>query len=110
MRLWRSRRARIVVAVLLLGGAAFWWMLPRPLFREPLSAVLLARDGALLGARIAADGQWRFPEPEAVPARFARASFGMGSSIGATCTTTSSSRINASKRVSDGTALLSVSN
>jgi penicillin-binding protein 1C len=69
--LWRSRRARIALAALLLGGAAFWWMLPRPLFEEPLSAVLLARDGSLLGARIAADGQWRFPELEQVPEKFA---------------------------------------
>ena len=59
--------------MLLLGGAAFWWMLPRPLFREPLSAVLLARDGSLLGARIASDGQWRFPEARRVPDRFAQA-------------------------------------
>ena len=29
--------------------------------REPLSYVLVARDGSLLGARIAEDGQWRFP-------------------------------------------------
>ena len=70
---WRSRRARIAAAALLAGCAAFWWMLPRPLFREPVSAVLLARDDSLLGARIAADGQWRFPEIEAVPGRFARA-------------------------------------
>jgi penicillin-binding protein 1C len=73
LRLWRSKRARIAIAVLLVGGAAFWWMLPRPLFHEPLSAVLLARDGSLLGARIAADGQWRFPPLVQVPARFAQA-------------------------------------
>lgn len=70
---WRSRAARIAAAALLTGGAAFWWMLPRPLFREPLSAVLLARDGSLMGARIAADGQWRFPDIDAVPPRFAQA-------------------------------------
>jgi penicillin-binding protein 1C len=73
LRLWRSKRARIAIAVLLLGSAAFWWMLPRPLFREPLSAILLARDGSLLGARIADDGQWRFPELAIVPERFAQA-------------------------------------
>ncbi|MET0280833.1 MAG: penicillin-binding protein 1C [Steroidobacteraceae bacterium] len=72
-RWWRSRRVRITAVALLLGSAAFWWMLPRPLFREPFSAVLLARDGSLLGARIAADGQWRFPELAAVPQRFALA-------------------------------------
>lgn len=72
-RLWRSKRARIAIVTLLLSGVAFWWMLPRPLFREPLSAVLLARDGSLLGARIATDGQWRFPEMQRVPDRFATA-------------------------------------
>lgn len=70
---WRSKAVRVAAAVLAVGGVAFWWMLPRPLFREPLSAVLLARDGSLLGARIADDGQWRFPELDAVPERFARA-------------------------------------
>jgi penicillin-binding protein 1C len=70
---WRSRAAGIAAATLLIGGVAFWWMLPRPLFREPLSAVLLARDNSLLGARIAADGQWRFPELAVAPERFSQA-------------------------------------
>ncbi len=70
---WRSKAVRVAAAALAVGGIAFWWMLPRPLFSEPLSAVLLARDGTLLGARIAEDGQWRFPELDAVPARFVRA-------------------------------------
>jgi penicillin-binding protein 1C len=61
------------MAVVLIGSTAFWWMLPRPLFSAPVSAVLLARDESLLGARIADDGQWRFPDLEVVPERFARA-------------------------------------
>lgn len=69
----RPWRVRLALAALLAGGIAFWWMLPRPLFTEPVSAVLLGRDDSLLGARIAADGQWRFPDLEAVPARFATA-------------------------------------
>ncbi|GHT34817.1 penicillin-binding protein 1C [Bacteroidia bacterium] len=35
--------------------------LPRNLFDVPYSTVVLDRSGDLLGARIAADGQWRFP-------------------------------------------------
>lgn len=35
--------------------------------------VLEDRDGHLLGARIAADGQWRFPRKSKVPQRFAQA-------------------------------------
>lgn len=50
----------------------FIWLLskPDPLFDDPLSRVLVDRDGNLLAARIAADGQWRFPLPDSVPWRF----------------------------------------
>lgn len=47
--------------------------LPSPLFRDPISTVLEDRDGGLLGAKIAADGQWRFPRSSEVPERFATA-------------------------------------
>lgn len=42
---------------------------PLPRFRQPLATVVEASDSSLLGARIAADGQWRFP-PAAVPSNF----------------------------------------
>lgn len=54
-------------------GLWFWRMLPTPLFDAPQSYVLEARDGVLLGARIAADGQWRFPPAAQVPPKFRRA-------------------------------------
>jgi penicillin-binding protein 1C len=54
-------------------GIAFWLMLPKPLFDEPLATILLARDGSLLSARIAADGQWRFPPLAMVPEKYRRA-------------------------------------
>jgi penicillin-binding protein 1C len=61
--------------VALLAGVALaalgvWQLAPSPLFDVPQSAVLVARDGELLGARIASDGQWRFPPLAAVPARY----------------------------------------
>jgi len=43
---------------------------PFPRFRSPLSTVIEASDGSLLGARIADDGQWRFPGTEQVPGKF----------------------------------------
>jgi penicillin-binding protein 1C len=53
---------------------AWWWQLPpAPLFATPQSYVLEARDGTLLSARIAADGQWRFPGAARVPPKFRRA-------------------------------------
>lgn len=39
----------------------FYFSLPRQLFHPTYSTILEDRDGNLLGARIAGDGQWRFP-------------------------------------------------
>lgn len=55
------------------AALAFWRALPSPLFASPVSTALYAADGSLLGARIAADGQWRFPERAGVPDRLAAA-------------------------------------
>jgi len=43
---------------------------PLPRFSAPLSTVVEANDGSLLGARIADDGQWRFPPFDLVPEKF----------------------------------------
>jgi len=52
-------------------GFIFWlFCLPRPLFDDPVSTVIESREGVLLGARIASDGQWRFPALDSVPYRF----------------------------------------
>ena len=47
--------------------------LPSQLFRPVYSTVLEDRNGALLGATIAEDGQWRFPARDSVPHKFASA-------------------------------------
>lgn len=77
---WLARRFRpphhrrtLAVLVLLVSVISFWRGLPDPLFDEPLSTVVLARNGELLGARIADDGQWRFPPIAQVPEKFALA-------------------------------------
>ncbi|MEM7186497.1 MAG: penicillin-binding protein 1C [Bacteroidota bacterium] len=46
--------------------------LPKPLFDDPTSTVVESREGRMLGARIAPDGQWRFPRIDSVPYRFER--------------------------------------
>lgn len=69
-----TRRAAWACAALaLLIAAELATRLPTPLFDAPLSSVLEARDGTLLGARIARDGQWRFPARDEVPAKYAAA-------------------------------------
>ena len=53
---------------------AFLFCLPRDLFRGTVySTVVDSAEGELLGARIAADEQWRFPPCDTVPERFATA-------------------------------------
>lgn len=44
--------------------------LPSPLFNDPYSTVIYDREGHLLGGQVAADGQWRFPQPDSIPAKF----------------------------------------
>lgn len=58
---------------LILAGLLYWlFCLPRVLFESPTSTVIESREGYLLGARIAADGQWRFPASDSVPHKFER--------------------------------------
>ena len=63
------RWAGLAAAMLL----AFWLFVPVVPFDDPLSTVVLDRDGGLVGASIAADGQWRFGVAAGVPSKFAAA-------------------------------------
>jgi penicillin-binding protein 1C len=51
----------------------YWQSLPSALFDESYSTVLEDRNGELLSASIADDGQWRFPADGDVPDKFAEA-------------------------------------
>jgi penicillin-binding protein 1C len=51
----------------------FWFGLPEPLFQNPYCTILEDRNGELLSARIADDGQWRFPEITHIPEKFEKA-------------------------------------
>jgi len=48
-------------------------VVPVPRFKTPLSTVVLSAEGNLLGARIADDGQWRFPPSNVLPEKFTTA-------------------------------------
>lgn len=71
----RRHKLRTALIGTLSIAAALWYalLLPRPLFRAPYSTVLYARSGELLSAKVAADGQWRFPPATAIPDKYARA-------------------------------------
>lgn len=57
------------------GGILLLWLfcLPRELFEDvAYSTVVTDRSGELLGARVADDGQWRFPPCDTLPEKFVR--------------------------------------
>lgn len=63
----------LALSLFLILSGLFWLCLPRPLFDDPYSTVLLDRYGELLGARIADDGQWRFPPVDSLPEKYKKA-------------------------------------
>ncbi len=74
-RIWRwMKRYKYVLSSLFLTLFLIWFFcLPKVLFEDPTSTVILDRNGQLLGASIADDGQWRFPYNANVPDKFRKA-------------------------------------
>ena len=60
------------IKLLVLLGLLIWFYLslPKKLFNAPTSYVIEDKDGNLLNATIASDGQWRFPYNKNVPQKF----------------------------------------
>ncbi len=56
-----------LIAVLLI---IFWFIQPSELFKDPFCTVIIDKNNKLLGAHIAADGQYRFPVNDKVSAKF----------------------------------------
>jgi len=48
----------------------YYFSLPKKLFKEPTSTLIESAEGKLLGAKIAKDGQWRFPKRDSIPVKF----------------------------------------
>ncbi len=61
---------KIKLALLIIGLTWYTFCLPNQLFDDPTSTVIVSRENKLLGAKIARDGQWRFPENKNVPEKF----------------------------------------
>jgi penicillin-binding protein 1C len=68
-----SKRSWIGISVLLISGITYYFALPKTLFDDPYSTVLEDREGELMAATIATDGQWRFPQLDTVPDKFVQA-------------------------------------
>ncbi len=68
MVLLKKHRKKLIAISLLL--VAYYFCLPKQLFDSPTSTVVTSSNNELLGAVIAKDGQWRFPEIDSVPQKF----------------------------------------
>ncbi|TDY10501.1 penicillin-binding protein 1C [Meridianimaribacter flavus] len=49
---------------------AYYFCLPKQLFKDPTATVITSKNDELLGAQIAKDGQWRFPHNDSIPEKF----------------------------------------
>lgn len=68
-----QKHLRKTSALILLIGIWYYLALPNPLFNQPTCMVLEDKRHNLLGAKIAKDGQWRFPYQAEIPDKFIQA-------------------------------------
>src|SRR6187551_2181393 len=66
---WYRKRG-VIICIIVFMGLVSWFCIPPHLFHSPTSFVLEDKNGVLLSASIAADGQWRFPPNGEVPEKF----------------------------------------
>lgn len=69
LKLIKKYRSILLVFAIFLG-VGFYFCLPKTLFDDPYALVLNDQEGELLSARIANDGQWRFPEVNSLPEKY----------------------------------------
>lgn len=72
LKRFRAMGIRKKTALFVLAFLLVWYLffLPGTLFHSPYSTLVSDRNGELLGARIASDGQWRFPPADSVPGKY----------------------------------------
>ena len=63
----RNKIKSVIITALLI---AYYFCLPNQLFKDPTATVITSFNNELLGAQIAKDGQWRFPENDSIPEKF----------------------------------------
>ncbi|MBT8245115.1 MAG: penicillin-binding protein 1C [Winogradskyella sp.] len=64
------KRNKIKSTIALILLVAYYFCLPKELFKDPTATVITSDSNQLLGALIADDGQWRFPETDSIPIKF----------------------------------------
>jgi len=73
-RIWEIHK-KLIIIFFIFGVCLFFYLnsLPHQLFGEPCSTVIFANNGQMLGASVAADGQWHFPENSSIPLKYEKA-------------------------------------
>lgn len=67
----KTLKSHKIKLTILCGFFVYWFFcLPSQIFKDPHATVVESAEGDLLGARIARDGQWRFPALDSVPDKF----------------------------------------
>ena len=68
----KQLRTKTKIKLVVLAGLLTWFCLslPHKIFNAPTSYIIEDKDGNLLNASIASDGQWRFPNTSIVPQKF----------------------------------------
>ncbi len=61
------KKRNLIILIVLVW---YYFSLPKVLFNEPTSTIIESANGKLLGAKIANDGQWRFPKSDSIPYKF----------------------------------------
>ncbi|WP_299115525.1 penicillin-binding protein 1C [uncultured Winogradskyella sp.] len=64
------KQNKIKSLVIFVLAIAYYFCLPKQLFKDPTATVITSSKNELLGALIADDGQWRFPESDSIPDKF----------------------------------------
>lgn len=64
----KNNKIKSTVTLVLL--ISYYFCLPTQLFKDPTATVITSNNDELLGALIAKDGQWRFPQNDSVPEKF----------------------------------------
>lgn len=68
--LQKAHKHKFKLSIVFVSFVVWLFCLPKPLFKDPTATVVESKEGVMLGARIANDGQWRFPKMDSIPYRF----------------------------------------
>ena len=69
-KFWSTNKKKVKTTVFFLLLVWYYFCLPNVLFEDPTATVITSKNNELLGATIADDGQWRFPETDSIPDKF----------------------------------------